>query len=286
MKRLKRITWMLAALAMLALAGPAWGGWNDGLATDPNCVAVWNFENGALTTDSKGTNTLTAVYSPVADTVNFQQGAASCDFEQTDKDYFKITDASLSTGFPGKSGGHVEDFTVCFWMKGESFYVGGANYTISKGVTGDTGGYIIRPMWNTGRISIDLWSATDGAHLYSTFSTLALSVGTWYHVQVRYDASENVSARGIVRVYDSGTDTSTKTVGSAGIIVNTSLFTIGTRSDPLENTSYQYDGLLDEVAVFNDLLTDDECDQVRAGTYGQGVGSLRRAWWWRRRHEG
>ena len=41
---------------------------------DPSCKAVWRFENGALTADSKGANTLTAVNGPTADTSLYKEG--------------------------------------------------------------------------------------------------------------------------------------------------------------------------------------------------------------------
>jgi len=287
MKRTNRITWMLAALAMLALAGPTWGGWNDGLATDANCVAVWQFENGALTTDTGpvGTNTLTAVNTPVADTVNYRQGAASCDFESTEKDYFKIADASLSTGFPGKSGGHAEDFSITFWLKWESLAgVGSTKYVISKGVSPCS--FIVfmtcpGPPDNETRISCKTYySSTE----YVITHTLDMATGKWYHVGISCD--HGVANTSFIRVYDADAGTATTATGTLRTSVGTDLLAIGNRSDLLTNGIFLFDGLMDEMAVFNDALSSDECDQVRSGTYGQGVGSLRRAWWWRRRHGG
>jgi len=69
---------------------------------DSNCKALWRFENGALTTDSKGTNTLTNNNTVVADTVNFKEGAASANLESSSSQYFSITNANLNAGFPLK----------------------------------------------------------------------------------------------------------------------------------------------------------------------------------------
>ena len=52
---------------------------ND-FTNDANCKALWNFDDGALTTDSKGTNTLTNS-GVTADTVDFKEGNASGDFK-------------------------------------------------------------------------------------------------------------------------------------------------------------------------------------------------------------
>ena len=60
---------------------------ND-FSSDTDCKALWNFENGALTTDSKGGNTLSiGGNTPSADTVNYKQGAASCDFDSSNDEY-------------------------------------------------------------------------------------------------------------------------------------------------------------------------------------------------------
>ena len=63
---------------------------------DPSCKAVWRFENGALTADSKGANTLTAVNSPTADTSLYKEGGASVNLATASHQFFKIADANLS----------------------------------------------------------------------------------------------------------------------------------------------------------------------------------------------
>jgi len=65
---------MKRLLLVLILCAPAWSV-ND-FASDPNCKVVYRFEDGALTTDSQGSTTLTNANSVVADTVNFAEGAA------------------------------------------------------------------------------------------------------------------------------------------------------------------------------------------------------------------
>lgn len=278
--------WLLAVLLPLLLCGVGWGGWNDGLGTDANCVALWKFESGALTADSGslGTNTLTAVNTPVADAVNFKQGAASCDFESGDKDYFKITDAALSAGFPGKSGGHAEDFSITFWLKWESLPgAGSTKYVISKY---QGGGSFTVFMTNTGGGSPQTRIALNtnvGANYYTLTHTLDMATGKWYHVGAICD--HGVANGSFIRVYDADTDTATTKTGTMSMSVGTNLLTIGTRSDPLESSDFMFDGLIDEMAVLNRALTADEVDQIRSGTYGTlGVGSLRRDWWLRRRN--
>ena len=49
-------------------------------SADANCVALWRFEDGALTTDSKGTNTLTNVNTVIAKTTDFKEGISCGEF--------------------------------------------------------------------------------------------------------------------------------------------------------------------------------------------------------------
>jgi hypothetical protein len=85
---------------------------ND-FGSDPNCVALWSFEDGTLTTDSIGSNTLTTAGTPDANTFDYQEGEASGDVSGG---YLYITDADLDAGFPLKNGNTNKDFTVAFWM--------------------------------------------------------------------------------------------------------------------------------------------------------------------------
>ncbi len=81
--------------------------------------ALWSLDNGALTTDSIGTNTLTDNNTVGTDTVNYKEGDASADFESSNSEYLSITDANLDSGFPLKSG-ESGTFSVTFWYKAES----------------------------------------------------------------------------------------------------------------------------------------------------------------------
>ena len=62
---------------------------------DGNAVALWSVDNGALTTDSIGTNTLTDNNTVGTDTVDYQVGDASADFAKSNSESLTITDANL-----------------------------------------------------------------------------------------------------------------------------------------------------------------------------------------------
>jgi hypothetical protein len=277
----RRITWLLAALAMLALCGPAWGA--NVFSTDANCVAVWNLDNGALTTDSKGTNTLTN--SGVAsDAVNFQQGDGSGDFESGDPDYMSIADASLASGFPLKNGDANKEISVCMWVRFESLPTAGYDqYIFNKG--GATNYSFFINIVNTGATvqwRLGIGRADTGGNDVDNYSCQSgIAINTWYHVGVTYDDSDK-SYR--MRVWDdtAGALLAADVTNTAGYHINVEdgVFQLGRLG-----TGHYFDGVLDEVVVFNDILSADEIDKIRAGTYdAAGGSSVRDGWWWRRRH--
>ena len=98
-----------------------------------------------------------------------------------------------------------------------------------------------------------------------TFEQIA--VGKWYHVVVTYrdnDRSYRFSIwsaeAGVVLVDRTGTLTNNIVVTDADIC-------LGARQD-LEANRF-LDGLLDEMVVFNDVLTTDDIAKIRAATFGR-----------------
>ena len=91
-----------------------------------------------------------------------------------------------------------------------------------------------------------------------------LSSNRWYHVAFTYrDSDRSYHVRvwdgtaGVLRFDATGTAAYPISVGDAPVILG---------DLPLE--SRHYDGLLDEMVVFKDVLTTAEIDQIRQGTYG------------------
>jgi len=230
-------------------------------SSDPNCVALWRFEPTKLTVDSIGTNTLTDVNTVSLNTTDAKEGDGAADFEKTDGEYFKIPDASLSPKFPFKDGMGNTSISVCFWVKFESlttwpyvFAKGGAyNFAISK--DGD----------NKMRMVIGYDKGLKAEELVHDG---VVHQGRWYHVAMTFNG-QNKSYR--IRIWD---DTTAAILGSDKVGV--ALHTVYPNSEELrighipgETKSYNLDGMLDELVVFNDILTVAEIDKVRQGTYGK-----------------
>jgi hypothetical protein len=242
-------------------------------SSDPNCVAVWNLEPTALGVDSKGTNNLTNT-GVTSNTSDFRQGTGSGDFESTDVDFMTITDADLSSKFPLKSGTNNKKLSITTWCKLES-------------VPGPFGSMAIwsKAGWTVeGQISAMLLvDRLDGTGPYFTFlightfgnayeakrlPSLIVSTGVWYHIAVTFNDADK-SYR--ISVYDAGADLSYQTNGTMtnNIVLSSAPVRLGIRS---ASSGYApataFDGLMDEVVVFNDTLTTTEISDIREGTYG------------------
>jgi hypothetical protein len=229
----------------------------NNFSSDANCVALWRFENGALTTDSKGSNTLTASASaPTADTTNKKEGGASADFEKDNSQYYSIADASLSAGFPCKNGTTNRTFSVCVWAK---FETTSSNHTfIFKN------GYWLRLSSTKVQVCIN----NGGWQVFE--HTAVLVTGRWYHIGMTY---EDTGKTYRIRVWDDTAGAlaaADKTgTGTGSIVVDTTVVTIGGST----GGGWLFDGLMDEMVVCKDVLTADEIDQIRAGTYGASSSS-------------
>jgi hypothetical protein len=231
---------------------------------DPNCVALWKFDNNAL--DSKGGNDLTPVNTPTYDSGDKKEGTHSAVLAHSSAQYFTIADGDLDAGFPGKNGTSEQSFSICCWVKlasvGDPLDFGVVTkYQVSSGKR--TWALVIRPTTPYPRLIIGYNGGNSATTL--NFDT-ALSTGIWYHIAGVYDASDNGMK---IRVWDdnAGALLDDNKEGTAGGDMFPS-------DAPLEigrytiDSSYCLDGKPDEAVIFNKVLTDDEIDAIRAGTYG------------------
>ena len=96
--------------------------------------------------------------------------------------------------------------------------------------------------------------------------------GEWYHVGVSLDGVNRTAYIRIFRASNSAVTEYFKTFANQ-LHVEDADFTIGARHDG--NASYCHDGLLDEVVVFNELLTAKEIDAIRSGAYSYPMTEVR-----------
>jgi hypothetical protein len=230
---------------------------ND-FSRDINCMALYRFESGNLTVDSKGGNTLTASGSPTSDTSDYKEGDGSVDLEPTGgNDYFSCSDANLDNGFPYKNGDTKKNLSVAGWVKPEQFGTGLAICSKSSAVGGSFDIYIT----SGGILTLAVFGG--GSWQSYAFGT-AMSVDKWYHVAITYKWSD-AAYRIRVWDYDAGAllDSDTTGNGTKNVSATTDPFYVGTSGA----ISRYYDGWIDELVIFNDLLNVTEIDEIRQGIY-------------------
>ena len=251
---------------------------------DANCVALWRMESGALTTDSKGTNTLTDNNTVGEDAVNYKEGACSADFEFNNAEYLSILDTNLDAGFPLKNGDTDKNISVCAWFRGESF--SGSSYvwnTIFQKfyLNGSNEqsfvfGIYTEPTTLHHHLGISLgFNGGSSEELQLHATDLTAQTGVWYHATATYQNSDKSFS---LRLRDAngnvvGADVEgTATLDANKLNVETAPVFIGACYSLI--VRYYFDGLLDEVVVFKDVITSGEATQIALGTYGAAGGLL------------
>jgi uncharacterized membrane protein len=237
----------------------------NNFASDPNCVALWRFESGQLTTDSIGTNTL-ANHGVTANMVNMKEGASSAEFMAADGDYFSIANASLSPRFPLKTDDKNRNISVSTWFRMASlpdFYQYVGLFTKSDEAAGKTSFAIAVGRDKDGKVNVWLMVGHDGGVANSEWvphTSAIVSTDTWYHLGVTYRDSDRS-----YRIRLSNGETTTETTGT--VAKGISLFDAPVFLGNITGLNWALDGQLDEMAVFNDVLTPAEIDQIRQGSY-------------------
>jgi len=232
---------------------------ND-FSQDANCKALWRLESGALTVDSKGTNTLTNI-GVDEDAVNFKEGAGSGFWVKADANRLYVTEANMDADFPMRSDAVHTDFSFADWIKLTA--TGLEQYILCK--TGAAGSrqfvlYVFTDDHVTLAVSADGTNYTHYAH------ASALAADTWYHVAVTHKDSDDAYR---IRIWDDtagailGVDKTGTSITPALVAGN---FYLGYPS-----SGSTLGGNEDEVVAFDDVLTVGEIDQIRAGTYGGGA---------------
>lgn len=239
-------------------------GGND-FSTDPNCVALYNFEsNATLTTDSVSNNTLCAINDVECDSSFFKQGAGGANFPGT-TDYFTIANELLHEDFPTKNETiPSRTFSVCFWVN-PIFQVANAGF-VAKDDPGFQSWYVMmRNTTHAVRFSV----YEDGGGISWFTHDSSLTENKWYHVGITFDGDNGPNFAYRIRIWDDeagailGVDKTGTT--TTVLLPSDSALYIGTLGE--SPSLREHRGFIDEVVFFKDVLTVDEIDAIRAGTY-------------------
>ena len=254
---------------------------ND-FSEDDDCVALWRFEAAALLEDSKGNNDWyiypsSGPVDPAADTVIFKEGASSVYFDgwgnvgppEDNSPSLYILDTGLDAGFPLKSGDATKQFSICFWIKLDSFDTSEEeaeyyNAWFKKGVEGGSHCSLAIQAASvdegvTHKVKLML-SSTGASYDAAYTHASALATGVWYHVAVTYGPGTYR-----IRIWD---DTAQAILGADAIGA-----AIDTHVDDgwcwLGSPVYDsdIDGHVDEMVIFKRVLTVEEIDKIRQGVF-------------------
>jgi len=247
---------------------------ND-FSVDSNCVALYKFESGALTTDSKDGNTLTDVNTVGEDTVNYMEGTCSADLELNNSEYFYRLDSALDAGFPLKNGDTTKVISVCCWFRPESFNTVGDGRVIWSKYDSNNKRSMMLVIFtvSTGVYRLRLYLGYNGgASIEYKEHLTTLSAGTFYHITCTYDNADKSYS---IRLKDTNGDpvgsdlTGTATLDVNKLNAEDARWQVGATAD---YAVWFFDGLIDELVVFKDVISSAEATQIALGTYGAAGG--------------
>jgi len=229
---------------------------NQGAVGGAGPVAYWDMDDAtgdAL--DNVGANDLTETSGTIA-SVAGKVGTAR-DFERGDTEHFEAADAAWNS--------ITGDLTIAAWINPETATGIFQGIAGKLEVTGDQCSYLLA-INDLGQVTFECSSdgtRTSAAVYNQVQSTTILSAGTWYFCVGRHrsgvgiDVSINaVSEESIAH--------------TAGIFDGTALFQVGAYNAGASN----FDGLIDEVGLWNRVLTDAEVAFLYNGGSGRSYEAL------------
>jgi len=210
------------------------------MALTDNLVSYWKLdESSGNAADSVGSNTLTNNNSTAYVSGKINNGA---DLESTSSNYFsKATSVDLPSGNGARS--------ISAWVKVESYP---DHLTVLSYGTRNNYQNFEFIILSSGVMTVGIYNEN------SANSSTAISTGTWHHIAYTYDGT--TSKFYLDGVID-GTDTFANTPNTG---TSTNLY-VGILNDA---TSFKFDGIIDELAVWSRALTEVEVGQLYNLTSG------------------
>lgn len=246
----------------------------NNFTTDSNAKALYSLESGALGTDSLNATNMTNS-GVTANTSIYKEKAASGSFVAASTQYMYLANSSLPSGFPWKSDDTNKSGSISSWVYMNSL-PSGANTIFGKynSVTAEERSFVaqVRNFSGLAKATMILgFNSGTQAEVVPEHAT-ALSLSTWYHITWTYnnaDKSYGIYVRDINGDTVGVDKTGTATLDANKLSVTTGPMTIGcfyVSGAPLAN--YIMDGLIDELVIFNDVITAAEATQIAKGIYG------------------
>ena len=227
---------------------------------DANCVALYRFEDDALTVDSKDSNTLTPMLTVNEDLVNFKEGACAVSLGGFGALY--RSNGGLSSDFPFKANSGNEILSIAAWIY-PTVIPGSGNIDTIVGqwyVGGGASHWVLALIDSTLRFGLGYNSCANQE--YWTICILS-QANRWYHIGLTYDA---VNKLGVVRVWDDVAQIATTyphDFTNSHSCNGAPFFMIG--ADGAGDNFFN--GKIDEIPVFNRILSIEEIDAIRMGAF-------------------
>ena len=227
---------------------------------DSSCKALWRFESGALTTDSKSTNTLTN-NGGTEETTNHMEGACAVALASASQQYLNIPDANLVSGFPLKGDDAVKVGTFALYFRAATVPGSGA-YACLLGkwdTPNSKNSFGIHLTNSKLRIYWGYGTGTSSEYL----DTATIAANTKYHVVVTFDGVNKICYVWVYNVSTGVLTSYSKTFTNVLRVCDCDLL-IG--ADAGATPSY-FNGVIDEVVPLNRMVNEIEAVKLRSGTY-------------------
>ena len=173
----------------------------------------------------------------------------STDLESGSSQYWSITDGD-QTGLD-----ITGDITIECWIKLES--IGADVKVIASKWSGNTDtniSYDIEYHESLDKITFNFSPNGTGASQENLYSDVVnFTTGVWYHIAVTFDASTSTAI-----FYIDGSSVNSDTGSATSIYNGTAPFVVGARLNNGSSVIKFFDGLIDEVRVWNDIRTTSE----------------------------
>jgi len=235
------------------------------LATHPddpntNLVSHWTFDgadvSGTTAFDrGRSGNNGTLTGGPVVAPGRMGQ---ALDFDGSD-DSVSVSDASAL------DVGDTADLSLSGWFSRDSFTTDDTLLAKRNGqAAGDTG-YVLYIDDATDQL---IFEVSDGTDEYSLASTATFTAAGWHHYAITWDQDSAANSEIFIDgVANSATDTGT--IGNIGDLSNALTLRTGAESDD----GNPFDGKLDEVRVYNAVLTQDQVTDIHRAAGGKAIVS-------------
>jgi hypothetical protein len=234
-------------------------------------AAMYPFDSSyTLREDAVGNNHLLAGSDQITgpaiaqEKVDYKSGTGCVRFKS--KKSLSRSDYSLSDNFPFLGNNSNPKLSVAFWFKSDS--VSGEHNILGKhqrATAADPEYYYYGwRIWTSGTdLKFDMQYGTCNQSTESKTLFSSLQAGQWYHLSFTYDKDTKI-------YYAELWDDAGQTLAAVGPLTTTNAanyyhahFYVGDTSSSLG----AYSGLMDQLAIFNDIIDSSQMASIRAGAY-------------------